>query len=62
MTVRKRMKHKAYTLNMKPAGMSRAQMDSLYPFYARDIENLSALLKRDLSVWLKPERADDSPL
>lgn len=61
MTVRKRMKHKAYTLNMKPAGMSREQMDSLYPFYARDIENLSALLKRDLSVWLKPGRADDSP-
>jgi hypothetical protein len=62
MTVRKRMKHSAYKLNMKPAGMSREQKDYLYPFYAADIENLSGLLKRDLSVWLKPERADNSPL
>ena len=62
MTVRKRMKHKAYTLNMKPTGMSREQMDALSPFYARDIENLSELLGRDLSVWLKPERPDNSPL
>ena len=62
MTVRKRMKHRAYKLNMKPVGMSREQMDALYPFYARDIENLSALLGRDLSIWLKPERTDNSPL
>lgn len=62
MTVRKRMKHKAYMLNMKPVGIPLEQMDYLYPFYAGDIENLAALLERDLSVWLKPGRADGSPL
>ena len=50
--VRKRMKHKAYALNMKPVPISPSQKDYLHTFFARDIENLSGLLNRDLSSWL----------
>ncbi|HVY54828.1 MAG TPA: sulfotransferase [Thermodesulfobacteriota bacterium] len=51
--VRNRMKHKAYMLNMRPVEMSPEQKDYLYKFFVRDIENLSGLLDRDLSVWLR---------
>lgn len=52
-SVRKRMKHKAYKVNMKQVGMSPGHREFLYPFFAADIENLSGLLKRDLSIWHK---------
>ena len=52
-SARKRMKHKAYVLNMKPVPISPSQKDYLCTFFARDIENLSGLLNRDLSNWLK---------
>ncbi|HML94947.1 MAG TPA: sulfotransferase [Thermodesulfobacteriota bacterium] len=55
-SVRKRMKHRAYMVNMKPVGMSEEYREYLRPFYVKDVENLSALLKRDLSVWLEPGR------
>lgn len=51
--IRNRMKHNAYVLNIKPVEMSSKQKDYLYPFFVRDIENLSGLLNRDLTNWLK---------
>jgi hypothetical protein len=51
--VRKRMKHKVYKFNMKPLEMSAKQKDYLSSVFVRDIENLSGLLHRDLSDWLR---------
>lgn len=51
--VRMRMKHKVNKLNMKPVGMSLKQKDYLSSAFGKDIENLSRLLNRDLSNWLR---------
>jgi hypothetical protein len=51
--VRKLMKHKVYKFNMKPLKMNTKQEEYLSSTFGKDIENLSRLLKRDLSNWLQ---------
>lgn len=51
--VRKRMKHKVYKFNMRSLKMNPKQEEYLSSAFGKDIENLSRLLNRDLSGWLR---------
>lgn len=50
--VRQKIRNKISEINLKPVEMSKQQRKYLSSIYREDINNLSKLLKKDLSKWL----------